>query len=267
MNLRWTGIGGDRELSGAGGGDGLPVVSLGPVTGWSQEAVTEPSSAAAMALVDTLMDQTGNRSVSAGDLAIADRDRLLAAVYVELYGNRVETTLTCGACHQLFDLDFSLVELIDHCEPVLDPTDSANWTLNGWELRPPTGTDQLSVAELDPGKAAVALLERVCPQAGVDRRQEVAERLEQVAPTISAPVGAVCPECGHDHAVTFDIESYLLRKLTLERQPLLGEVHLLASTYGWSRDEILSLPRSDRHSLAAMIEADRRSGHTGSLAR
>jgi hypothetical protein len=46
-----------------------------------------------------------------------------------------------------------------------------------------------------------------------------------------------------------------------ERDALFGEVHVLASVYGWSLDDILTLPRATRRSFAAIAGESLRRQH------
>jgi hypothetical protein len=80
--------------------------------------------------------------------------------------------------------------------------------------------------------------------------------LESVAPLLDLDMDAECPECGHVQLVHFDIQHYLLTALKQEQKQLNQEIHRLASVYKWSLNEILSLPRSQRRSLAVLIEND-----------
>ncbi len=77
----------------------------------------------------------------------------------------------------------------------------------------------------------------------------VQETLEAIAPTLDIELDTVCAECGTHHPAHFDIQYYLLSALQQDRPTLNHEIHLLASTYGWSLNEILGLPRSQRRSL------------------
>ena len=66
-----------------------------------------------------------------------------------------------------------------------------------------------------------------------------------------------CPQCGAPQKVHFDMQRYLLHTLNDERGFLHREVHIIATTYGWSRAEILDLPREDRRVYVRLIIADR----------
>src|SRR5205085_6196451 len=80
--------------------------------GADEEAVEGGGTAAAIALLDRLLvDAPGvepDLALKPGralDLAAPDRDRLLAAVYRETFGPRVESTLVCDRCGADFDMN------------------------------------------------------------------------------------------------------------------------------------------------------------------
>jgi len=78
----------------------------------------------------------------------------------------------------------------------------------------------------------------------------IGERLEALAPLIDVDLDTSCAECGHAALCAFSISSpSCCSGLLDEREAVLGEVHALASGYGWSLPDILSLPRGLRRSL------------------
>lgn len=244
VRLRWSGP--------------MTTACVGDVTGAAELAVVETGVRSAIALVDEVLVPGGPSSVCPGDaasLASADRDRILVQVYLDVYGPVVDTTVTCRECGEKFDLDFRLDELAAHCEPV-EPVEAPPWSISGVQFRPLTGVDELAV--LGDADIAASLLRRVAvaPEADVDvagARDDVAAALARLTPPISAPIGATCPECGVQHELEFDLQRYLLTRLLGERAQLLHSVHLIATTYHWSRAEIVALGRRERHHYSTAI--------------
>ena len=257
---------------------GVPYVLLGELTGFAEQAVTGVSTLSALALLDGMLSapEGGEAAFSASRLAAPDRDRLLARVYLRSFGSRVESTLECSGCGEPFDLDFELADLLESLEAasresraggdaavlVLEPGPEEAGT--GARFRLPTGEDELAVAGL-PAEAAEAELARRCllDGASADEAGTAAgflaaldDHLARTAPLLDCELDAPCPHCGTPHAVRFDVQHYLLTLLTAERPRLSNEVHRLASAYGWSLAEILSLPRDDRRALVERVEAD-----------
>jgi hypothetical protein len=232
------------------------VALVGEFTGVAELAVTDTGARSAIALVDAVLAPGGSGVVAPGDgrsLAVADRDRILVQIYLEMYGPVVDSTLTCGTCRSRFDLDFRLDELAAHCDP--DPDDEAPpWRVGDIEFRPLTGADELAVlGDADPD---AALFRRVVVGERDDAdRSAVADELASRTPPVSAPIGAICPECDEEQQVDFDVQRYLLARLLGERRRTLGAFHSIAATYHWSRQEIVALTRDEREVYVEMIGA------------
>jgi hypothetical protein len=64
-----------------------------------------------------------------------------------------------------------------------------------------------------------------------------------------------CPRCAGEWAETFDIVSFFWGELTAWSIRLLDDVHRLASTYGWSEADILTMAPSRREMYLARIGA------------
>ena len=239
---------------------GHRAVKLRELTGNIERAVSSTSTADAMCLIDSLIvGELGRRQ--AKDLTASDRDRLLAMIYQQAFGDRIESTLTCAVCSQPFDIDFSIEELMtslfEHRSSsyqVLE--DGRIETSDGISFRLPTGGDELAIVGLSPDDASSTLLERCIGESPSLEQDAFEELLDEIAPLLDLDLAASCPECGQPHSVEFDIQSYLLGAILGERRQLLSAIHRLASAYQWPLDEILSLTRSERRSLVDMIEGD-----------
>jgi hypothetical protein len=124
-------------------------------------------------------------------------------------------------------------------------------------FRLPTGQDELAIQGLSRGEAEKVLLSRCVVEGDPDLLgEEVLAALEDLAPVGGVEIEARCPECQHTQSAYFDLQTYLLRALAQERPRLLRESHLLATTYGWSLQEILGLPRSQRRAFVELIQSD-----------
>src|SRR5690606_11469948 len=70
---------------------------------------------AATELLDRLLVEVPGTSVKPGrawELAICDRDRLLAAVYAAAFGDRIESEIPCTECDEGAEINFSLSALV-----------------------------------------------------------------------------------------------------------------------------------------------------------
>lgn len=255
---------------------GLPggrFACLTPLRGYDELAVEDTGDLAAIDLLSRLLVDVPGTRVGPGtawELAVPDRDRLLAAVYRRQYGERVECSVECQGCRESFDLEFDLDRLtseLDRADPsaAVGPDGDGTYTIDdGRRFRLPNGEDQRSVVGLEPEEAVTAVLERcVVDGDGPADRERIESAMAAVGPTLDLDLEASCPDCGLVQPVRFAMHAHLLGLLASERVWLAHEVHAIASAYGWSLDEILGLTREDRHAYVRLIEADRTSRRRG----
>ena len=203
-------------------------------------------------------------------LPACDRDRLLAAIYSRIYGGRVDSSTICAACHEAFDLNFKLADLMDtlaastDAEHIQAQPDGSYLLPGGVCFRLPTAEDELAVASMSGKDAETRLLERCLPAPdvregetdGEDFLTNIQSAMEALAPLADTELDARCPECSHLQQVHFDLQHYLLQALCNDRSQLMRDLHMLASAYGWGVNEILGLARSQRKLLVAMVDID-----------
>jgi hypothetical protein len=208
----------------------------------------------AVRLLDRLVDACGFGS--AGELSASDRDFLLAALYRGLWGDRIVSSLACRECDALYDLSFELSVLqrqlleetasvrIEEARQLSDDSDR--------RYRLPSAEDEERAARMGPKCGVERLLAQITGEEGGDAGS-IGRRLEALAPLIDVDLDTTCAECGQAQSARFDIQSFVLQRMLDEREGVLGEVHALASGYGWSLREIVSLPRSLRLALVERI--------------
>src|SRR5919106_246694 len=179
---------------------------------------------------------------AAREMPVGERDLLLAEVYHELFGPRVEASRRCGACGEPYDFDFQLVEVTSSLSATPRPkavvgllADGRAQLASGHLVRAPTLADEAAVAALSVEEAEAALLARCVEEGEADAPLEpeaAAAVLEWLSPIVDIDLLGSCPECGAEEATRFSIEHYLIRALLGERRQLLREMHLLAAAYG-----------------------------------
>ncbi|MEM7679288.1 MAG: hypothetical protein AAF449_25215 [Myxococcota bacterium] len=241
---------------------GAHLVSLGEefavlreLRGADERAVSGATSRDAIALLDRLLTPAVGAVAGPGEarrLTIAERDRLLAEIYLQTFGARIQGTAQCRACDERYDLDFNLRDLLpSHLQrQVVLP--------GGATIRAPTGEDELAVEGLPADAAPQALFERITEsdENTTGDLDIAAGALAKAAPVIDLDAHAVCPECEADNTIHFAIQDYLLNALVNERRRLLREVHILARGYGWDLATILSLCRAERRTFVALLDAE-----------
>ena len=127
----------------------------------------------------------------------------------------------------------------------------------------PTSRD-LAVAladTVDAQTAAVRLLEscRLTPHESaawsVEDVDEVGELMAAADPAAETRIALRCPACGHEQDEILDIASFLWAEIAAVAKRLLREVHALASAYGWTEAQVLSLSGARRSLYMEMVQA------------
>jgi len=239
---------------------GANGIFLRNLCGADELALEDTGTGTLVALLEALMqgDATENK-VHAAQIVTADRDRILAMLYMSLYGPKVESTIECQSCGQKFDLDFSLDDLLEHyrLQPV-EVTGQGTYEFEpGLSFRLPTGEDEMFITAANEVDREKILLSRCLVEGNPDvDNEKVQLKMAELAPVLNMEMKAVCPECNHSQTVHFDIQSFFLTKLRQEKPLLMREVHLVASYYHWSHREILELPRKLRKQYVALIQSE-----------
>lgn len=241
---------------------------LREINGHEEQAVASTSTADAINLLEQLLDDGHHGALQAtevSDLTAWQRDSLLANLYTQIYGSKIDATITCDQCNEAYDLDFSITDLLESLTPnyetlEVEPLDDGFFTFpSGVKFRLPTGHDECQVLGLPTDQAEIILLQRCADnfeELSDDAIQHIQMVMEKLSPIVEMDMSASCPECSYEQFVHFDLQRYLLTALRNDRQQLMRDIHTLASTYGWSLTEILNLARSQRRSLVAMVEAE-----------
>ncbi|MFE6174985.1 hypothetical protein [Streptomyces sp. NPDC056464] len=184
-------------------------------------------------------------------LPVGSREADLFALRRALFGERMQVRLVCSACGE--DMEFDL-DAGEFARSLGGPGDSVvRVEQDGWdvEFRLPGVADLTAAARAaDPRAALLARCVVSAERAGaavsaedlpapVQRR--IAEAVEAADPGADVTLDIACPECGEATRAELDIASYLWTELDAWARDVLLDVHLLATSYGWSEPEILAL--------------------------
>lgn len=205
-----------------------------------------------------------------GSLTVGDRDALLLDFFERLFGNAATALAQCPGCREELEFDIPLND-IRIAAPV-DRPDRFKLAWSGCEItyRLPQARDLAALGAELGGDALVPaerLLARRCvltiddteatsPAPSLSGDAAVALEAAMAAAVADADPQAVvnlsfeCPSCARSWQSPFDIVEFLWGRIDVVARDLLRAVHLLASHYGWSEREILSMsPRRRRHYL------------------
>ena len=231
-------------------------IRLRELTGEDEILVADGQPSAASRLLDRLLIATPgvDGSLVAPTLSITDHDRLLAAIFMRLYGDRAECHATCARCDQTFELELPLRSVIAEQDAQAadwgEPDEAGWWTTDqGVRFRAPSSEEAR--------QADGPTLRQRCLDGDTPIDFDLEEALATAAPILSIDLRVTCALCGAAQIARFDIATHLAKMLGREHPFLLREIHLLASGYGWSLGEILSLRRQDRRALAGLLASER----------
>ena len=204
---------------------------------------------------------------SAGDLAavpVGRRDRWLLDLREGLFGRGFSGLTACPACGEEIELTFDVSEVRR------DPPSAERGSIHadGVDLhfRLPTSGDIVAIeSAADVRTARAALLDR-CLEAA--RRDDVPvpfdaipataveaaiARMRELDPQADVALDVACPACAHAWSEPFDIVTFLWSELSAWARRTLGEVHVLASAYGWAEANILQLTAARRNVSLEML--------------
>lgn len=202
-----------------------------------------------------------------GQRPIGDRDRALLAAYGATFGERLEGLAQCRACGEPIEIACRSGDLIVAADPAPACVRAGGYQV---QLRTPASDDIAAAtrddADLERGadperglveRCVVACTLDGAPAAACDLPPELMPALSQAMldhdPMLDLEFAATCPACGSDQTLGFDIATFLWQRVDARARTLLTQVHLLASTYGWSEAEILALPSARRDAYLALV--------------
>jgi hypothetical protein len=194
------------------------------------------------------------------DWPLGRRNKALARLRYYCFGRVLRCWTSCRSCGE--KLEFELDGRMLGDDAAADDSFKGPIVVGGRSFRLPTSRDlAAAAAETDPLLAPIRLAESCRLDAG-DRPAWSAEDLEAIGDGMAQadPLGEMrlalkCPSCEAQWEDTFDIASFLWEEVETRARRIFLEVHTLASAYGWTEAEILSLQASRRATYLAMVQA------------
>ena len=195
---------------------------------------------------------------------VGSRDADLITLRALLFGDVAQVRLRCARCAEELEFDLDIRQMLTSDGPTEDSDAPIEVALGEWNVRfrLPTPADLLAIGRSVPAEARGLLMQRCVvtvtrdaqPATAADLpapvQEKLAEAVAQADPDADLRLDAPCPACGHHTSVVVDAASFLWAELDAWARGTLVEVHLLASTYGWTEPEVLALsPRRRRHYL------------------
>ena|SRR5215831_17673816 len=200
-------------------------------------------------------------------LTVGERDRRLLTLREWAFGSCLQSLADCPACGEKLEVECSISDVrVAHAPELLEefPITAAEHEVR-FRL-PNAGEVACLSADAEVSSNQIRLLERCVLSAHrydgqvvpADRLPTevvtaVTDRMAQIDPQADVQLALTCPACQHRWLAAFDIVSFFWNEITAWSRRLLREVHMLASAYGWSEAEILSLSPWRRQAYLEMV--------------
>ncbi|MDJ0780374.1 MAG: hypothetical protein QNJ22_00300 [Desulfosarcinaceae bacterium] len=198
---------------------------------------------------------------------IGVRDQALIRRAAAIFGPITAAVTTCSACERPVAFDIDLQGMGAGRAAGRRPL-RFRYAGEAYDFRLPNSTDFQALMTVADGGLAQHRLARRCIRSTATRTdgatadasklpkgllKAFAEAIEACDPLADIRLTLTCPDCRHRWQEPFDIVDYFWQALTREAHALLVQVDLLARTYGWSEDAILSLGAARRALYTEMI--------------
>lgn len=192
------------------------------------------------------------------DWLLGQRNQALIDLHCSLFGPVLEAWAVCPSCGEKMEFKINARALVKsmgagNAEPTV--------FFKGQIFRLPTSRDLAAVQQDDPDSAALSIVERCITNAGAPVQwsrediEEIGEKMALADPLAEIRLSLTCPACSNETTETIEVTSFLWSEIESRAKRLLWEVHAIASAYGWSEAQVLSLSPARRALYVEMAQA------------
>lgn len=199
-------------------------------------------------------------SASLADWTLGRRNQALMELHCSLFGSDLDGWMACARCGEKMEFKINARALIGNSLHGINREQTVFF--KGQSFRLPSSRDLAAAAEQkDAEAAALCLMERCRTNAdgpvqwtGEDLEQ-LGEKMAAADPQAEIRLALRCPSCGNQSTETIEIMSFLWAEIQVRVKQLLWEVHEIASAYGWTESQVLSLSPARRALYLEMVHA------------
>jgi hypothetical protein len=197
-------------------------------------------------------------SEDCADWPLGRRNRALFELHASCFDPHLRGWSACPRCGEQVEFDID-VGLLTTATPA--DSSSASVMIRGELYRLPSSRDLAGVLSADLDTVAVRLLDRCrigdgsASGWGEIALRDAGEILAAADPLAETQLALDCPSCANQCNDVLDIGGFVWAEIESRARRLLLEVHTLASAYGWSETETLSLSAARRASYMRMVQA------------
>jgi len=167
-----------------------------------------------------------------------------------MFGPVMPGVVSCPRCGERLEFSFEC-RLVENGPAAPTGPVRFDFQERAVEMRLPAAADLLEARSADE-------LFSCCTTGAVEPNQALiraaSECVTDADPLSETVLDLVCAACGHPWQAFLDIAGYLRSEIAHEARRLLGEVHTLASAYGWPEDAILALSPPRRGAYLELAE-------------
>ena len=217
------------------------------------------------ARADALLSAIGD----AGPRTLGQRTRALLRLHASLFDANVDLISHCPSCHTAAQFSVNCGALLERLPETPDtPTHRLEVDGHALEFRLPTSADVADAsAEETDERFARRVIERcvlVCTRDAVpsDVREwpdhvldAVSQRMEALDPGASLSFAIDCPSCATHWDAPLDPGELVWQKVQAAAERLFLDIDTLARAYGWTEQEVLSLPPVRRAAYLQIVTA------------
>lgn len=202
-------------------------------------------------------------------LSIGERDARLLQLREWMFGTRLENTASCPKCGERLEWETNTKEL--HLQPLPHGLSVRTFELSIDDFkiifRLPDSDDILRVSSNpNHGDYKKVIADCIIEVTRNEMKYLTAElpesiwtaldhRMAKEDPQADICMKIQCPTCSHQWETAFDIVSFLWTEINHWAQRIMQEVYMLARSFGWSENEILSMSARRRQQYIQMLGA------------
>jgi hypothetical protein len=197
---------------------------------------------------------------SLADWTLGRRNKALIELHCSFFDPTLGGWTTCAGCEEKMEFEINGGALVNESVDALNL--AQGFTFKDQCFRLPTSRDLAKAAQQkDAEAAAICLMERCRTnvEGPVQWTQEdveqVGEKMAVADPLAEIRIALSCPSCGRESTETLEIISFIWSAIEARAKRLVWEVHAIASMYGWTEKEVLSLSPARRALYMEMVQA------------
>ena len=208
-------------------------------------------------------------------LSIGRRDARLLKLRAWTFGPQLYSVVACPACDERLEFTMDSEAILEEAVQAPEVVDFQAAGFQG-KFRLPNTEDLISVIDLQNREEArqallAACLVEVSPAPVTnspgeespediralppDVQDAIARCMQEADPQADIEIDLACPACDHRWTASFDIVSFFWEEIDDWAWRTLREVHILASVYGWSENQILSMSAWRRRVYLEIVQA------------